>query len=109
MRPCGPSKQRLWLGTRQYRSGCRSATTNADATSAYANTYGDAMRAWNTYAYAHSDGNSDGYRNCNAYSERNSDADTYIYGHANGLAYSYAQGDTEGSPDTASAADSVVG
>jgi hypothetical protein len=51
------SKQRVWLGAGQYRDGCRNAATNA--ASAYANTYsdGDAMRAWNTYAYAHSDGN----------------------------------------------------
>ena len=68
------------------------------------------MRAWNTYAY--SDGNSnshgypysDGYGNCDAYSERNADADTNIYGHANRLAYRYAQGDTKASSDSASPA-----
>lgn len=109
MWPGGPSKQRLWLGAGQYRDGCRKSATNADATSAYANTYGDAMRAWNTHAYAYSDRDSnynancdtDSYTNGNTYSERYTDADTNIY--------SYAKGDTKASPDTASAADSVGG
>jgi hypothetical protein len=52
------SKQRVRLGTRQYRDGCRNTAANATSAYAYANTYGDAMRAWNTHAYAHSDGNS---------------------------------------------------
>jgi hypothetical protein len=63
MWPGGPSKQRLWLGARQYRSGCRDAASNADASSAYANTYGDAMRAWNTNTYANC--NSNGNTNSN--------------------------------------------
>jgi hypothetical protein len=67
------------------------------------------VRGGNTYADAYSDvnSNSDGYGNCNAYSERNTDSDTH--GNGDRFAYCYAKGDTEGSPDTASAADSVVG
>ena len=104
----GAAKQRLWLGTRQYRDGCRNAAPNAATTNAYAYSDGDAMRAWNTYAYSdsnsHSNGYPYGYGNCNAYSERNTDADTNIYGHANRLAYRYAQGDTKASSDSASPA-----
>jgi hypothetical protein len=106
----GPPKQRLWLGTRQCCSGCRNATTNTAATNAYAYSDGDAMRAWNTYAYSNGYGhgygnsNSDGYGNCNAYSERNTDADTNIYGHANRHAYRCAQGETKASSDSASSA-----
>lgn len=107
MRPGGPSKQRLWLGARQYCNGCRSATTNADARNAYPYTYGDSMRGGNANAnpdgdsdrhtYSYTNPNTDGYTYCNSYDDTN--ADTYPY--------SYAKGDTEDSPDTASAADSV--
>jgi hypothetical protein len=114
----GAAKQRLWLGTRQYRDGCRNAAPNAAATNAYAYSDGDAMRAWNTYAYSDSNNNSNsnsnsngypyGYGNCNAHSERNTDADTNIYGHANRLAYGYAQGDTKASADSVSSTDPAV-
>ena len=105
MRPCGTAKQRLWLGAGRYRSGRRSATTNADARNAYPYTYGDSMRGGN--ANANPDGDSDRYtnRNTDGYTYCNSYDDTYAYCDTDG----YAKGDAEGAPDTASAADSVGG
>ena len=114
MRRGGPTQQRVWLGPGQYRGGCRDAASNPNSHSDSC-VISNAVRGWNTntYAYAYSDGNgygnsnSDGYGNCNAYSERNTDSDTH--GNGDHFAYSYTKGDTKGSPDTASAADSVVG
>ena len=109
MWPCGTAKQRLWLGAGRYRSGRRSATTNSTTRNAYPYTYGDSMRGGNananpdgdsdrhTYSYTNPD--TDGYTYCNSYDDTNAYCD----------AYSYAKGDTQGSPDTASAADSVGG
>jgi hypothetical protein len=62
---------------------------------ANANPDGDSDR----HTYSYTNRNTDGYTYCNSYD------DTYAYCDA----YSYAKGDTEGSPDTASAADSVGG
>jgi len=109
MRPCGTAKQRLWLGAGRYRGGCRDATTNSTTRNAYPYTYGDSMLGGNananpdgdsdrhTYSYTNPD--TDGYTYCNSYDDTNAYCD----------AYSYAKGDTQGSPDTASAADSVGG
>ena len=103
------SKQCLWMGSGQYRSRCRDATSNP-------NCFADScvkrysVRGGNTHAYGYCNsdgytyGNSNGYGNRNAYSERNTDADTNIYGHANRLAYRYAQSDTKASANSASPA-----
>jgi hypothetical protein len=57
----GPPKQRLWLGTSQYRNGCRNAATNANRfTDSCVKRY--SVRGGNTNAY--SDGNS--YSNTNS-------------------------------------------
>jgi hypothetical protein len=54
---------------------------------------------------ADGDCNSNSYSDYNAYTECNPDSDTH--GNSDDLAYSYAQGDTEGSADAAPPADSV--
>ena len=104
MRRPDTSKQRVWLGTSQYRSGCRNAATNAAATNAYAYSDGDAMRAWNTYAYSDSNGNS------NSNSNSNSNGYSYGYGDTytdfNSAAYPDSQrySPIEASSDSASPA-----
>ena len=101
------SKQRLWLGTSQYRGGRRDAASDPNS-HADSCVISNAVRGWNTNTYANSNGNTSS-SDSNAYSdsERNSHSDTH--GNGDHFAYSYAKGDTKGSPDTASAADSVVG
>ena len=92
MRQPDTSKQRLWMGPSQYRSGCRNAATNAAATNAYAYSDGDAMRAWNTYAYAYSDSNSNtsnGYSY--GYGDTYDDSSTITYTDFNSAAYPDSQ------------------
>lgn len=107
MRPCGTAKQCLRLGARQYRDRCRDTATNPTTSNAYPYTCGDSVRAGNanTYTDCNTDVDAYSYTNGNAYSERDSDTDTYAYG----LAYSYAQGYTKASANSAPSADTEVG
>jgi hypothetical protein len=102
MRRPDTSKQRVWLGPGQYRGGRRNAASNPNSGS-YPTNNGDSVRA-----YSDSNTKCDSYGNSNydAYTECNSDSDTH--GNSDDLAYCYAQGDTKGSADTASQANSVV-
>ena len=62
MRRPDTSEQRVWLGTSQYRNGCRNAATNANRfTDSCVKRY--SVRGGNTYAYAYSDGDGNGNSN----------------------------------------------
>ena len=108
------SKQCLRLGAGEYRDRGRESATNPNTGNAYPYTCGDSVRAGNanTYtdfdAYSYTNVDAYSYTNGNAYSERDSDSDTYAYGLANSLAYSYAQGYTKGSANSAPSADTAV-
>jgi len=92
------SKQRVWMGTNQYRCCCGESTSNPNTSYAYSYTCGDSVRGDNTNANAYSDRNCDTYSYANAFtdSDPNTDSDTY--------AYRYAQGDTKASSHSASPA-----
>ena len=109
MRPCDTSKQCLWMGTSQYRSGCRNAATNPNRCAQScakrdslrgrnANTYSDpdCNTAADTYTYLNADG--DTY--ANAFTDSDLNTDTYGDGHS----YSSAQGNPKASADSASSA-----
>ena len=87
MRRSDTAKQRVRLGTNQYRSGRRNAATNS-------NRFADScvkrysVRGWNTHAYSNSNANGDG--DCHSYAQCNSDTD----GH--GYSYHYSISDTYG-------------
>jgi len=113
MRPGRPPKQRVRVGAGQYRDGCRNAATNAAATNAYAYSDGDAMRAWNTNAYA-STGDADANTNGDSSSITYTDTDAFSYTYCNNTTipdaytHSYPQGNTKASAHSASSADSVI-
>ena len=92
------SKQRVWMGTNQYRCCCGESTSNPNTSYAYSYTCGDSVRGDNTNANAYSD------RNCDTYAFDT--ADTYRYANADGDSdtYSYAQSDTKASSHSASPA-----
>jgi hypothetical protein len=82
VRRCGPTQQRLWLGPGRYSCGC------------------DWRRHAFAYTYSYAASQS------NTYAERNTHTNTY--GDGQRLAYSYAQGDTKVSADSAPAADPLT-
>jgi hypothetical protein len=109
--PGGTSKQRLWLGTSQYRDGCRNTAANADSDSKwYANTFTDSLRGGNTntdgdcYAYRHTYCYTYSY----AYSNPSTKPDAYTYGHAYSDGNSYAKSDTKAPADSPWAPDSAL-
>ena len=118
MRRSDPSKQRLWLGTGQYRHCCRNTATNAGSDSD-ATSNGDSMRADNADTYTECEFASS-YTYANTYTEftaSDTDANTSFksntntYGeftssltHADSYSHSYAQGNTEATADSTSSA-----
>ena len=106
MRQPDTSKQRLWLGTSQYRSGRRNAGTNAAATNANAYRDGDAMRAWNAYAYSNRNRNRNSIGYSYGYGDTYDDSSTITYTDFNSAAYPDSQrySATKGSADSASPA-----
>ena len=68
MRRPDTSKQRLWLGTSQYRGGRRNAASNPNSGS-YPTNNGDSVRAY-----------SDSNTNCDSYGYRHSNGNRYRYG-----------------------------
>jgi hypothetical protein len=101
VRPCGPPKQRLWLGARQYCDCCRESAANTGSDS-YPTGNGDSVcpgdnANTNTYAascYSHTDADTFSYAYC--YDATITDAYTYTY--------SSAQSNTKASADSASPA-----
>jgi hypothetical protein len=91
------SKQRVWLGTSQYRSGRRNAASNPNSGS-YPTNNGDSVWAHNanTYADCYGDGN------CHCYAECDSDTDGYSYNYSISDTYGYTKSHAESSADTAS-------
>ena len=87
MRRSGTAKQRVRLGTNQYRSGRRNTATNS-------NRFADScvkrysLRGGNAYANSNSHSNSNA--NGHSYAECNSDTD------GNGYSYHYSISDTYG-------------
>jgi hypothetical protein len=103
------TKQRLWLGTSQYRNGCRNAATNANrftdsCVKRYSvrgdNTNAYAKRACDAYTNSYGNSHSDGYTSSksNTYSERHHSSIAYTYGDSS------AQSNTKASSDSASSA-----
>ena len=89
MRRSDTAKQRVWLGTNQYRGCCRNATTNPNRLAdSCVKRY--TVRRGNTHAYSNSYSNGDGDGNCHSYAECNSDTD------GNGYSYHYSISDTYG-------------
>ena len=110
MRPCGPPKQRLWMGTNQYRNGCRSAATDPNRC-AESCAKRDSVRGWNANTNAHSNSNGHTYGNrngnCHSYAKCNSDTDGHGYLYSISDTYGDTKSHTETSSDSASPAVSV--
>ena len=101
MRSSRPPKQCLWLGTSQYRNGCRNAATNSNR---FADSCVERYSVWadnanaNAFSYSNSNGNSDRYTYDDSFSI------TFAYTDGHPYSYGYAKGDTEASADAASPA-----
>jgi hypothetical protein len=118
MRRSDPSKQRLWLGTGQYRRCCGNTSTNAGSDSD-ATSNGYSMRANNADAYTECEFASS-YSYAYTYPEftaSDTDANTFFksnadaYGeftssltHADSYGHSYTQSNTKATADSTSSA-----
>lgn len=107
MRGPESSKQRVWLGSGQYRDSRRDATANSDSVAKwYADTCADSMRTGdaNSNAYCNCDSN------CHPHAERNSVTvpDTDRNGNSDNYAYGDAQSYAKAAADPASSAVSAM-
>jgi hypothetical protein len=102
VRRSNPSKQRLWLGTRQYRDGCRNTATHSSSDS-YAANNGYAVRADNANADTVADysTNTDSDADANAYANwnRSPKSDAHSIGLPWRRLYTIANGNIFTSPD----------
>jgi hypothetical protein len=101
VRPCGPAKQRLRLGSNPDRGCCRESATYP-ASDSYATSNGHSVRARKPNADADNNAptaNANSY----GYSYDTTIPNAYAYTYSDGHSYSSAKSNPEASPDSASA------